>query len=237
MLDKTLANCSRFLEDENFLITTLPMHIAQQFLQLAMRKNVLKLGEFTLKSGRVSPYFFNAGLFDDGHSLQLLGDYFAQTIEQSNIQFDVLFGPAYKGIPLATAIAIAYQNRYQKNIPVVFNRKEVKEHGEGGQLMGAPLKGRVLIVDDVVSAGTSVRQSIDMINAAGAKAVAVAVALDRQEKGAHQQSAMQELSEHYQLATVAIAGLDDLLALLPEDDPARERVALYRQQYGVNGHG
>jgi len=237
MGDKRLANCSGILEDENFLITWSPMSTAQQFLQLAIRKNVLKLGKFTLKSGRVSPYFFNAGLFDDGYSLQLLGDYFAQTIEQSKIQFDVLFGPAYKGIPLVTAIAIAYQQRYQKNIPVVFNRKEVKDHGEGGQLMGAPLKGRVLIVDDVVSAGTSVRQSIDLIKAAGAEAIGIAVALDRQEKGDTQQSAMQELSERYQLATVAIACLDDLLALLPDDNPAREQVALYRKQYGVNSDG
>src|SRR5688572_12014800 len=135
------------------------MTIAQQFLKLAIKKNVLKLGEFTLKSGRISPYFFNAGLFDDGYSLQLLGDYFAQIIEQSGIEFDGLFGPAYKGIPLATSIAIAYQHRYQRNIPVTFNRKEVKDHGEGGELMGASLKGRILIVDDVVSAGTSVRQS------------------------------------------------------------------------------
>lgn len=213
------------------------MRIAQQFLQLAMDKNVLKLGEFTLKSGRVSPYFFNAGLFDDGHSLALLGDYFAQTIVQSGIEFDVLFGPAYKGIPLATAIAIAYQQRYQKNIPVVFNRKEVKDHGEGGQLMGAPLKGRVLIVDDVVSAGTSVRQSIDMINDAGAHTVGVAVALDRQEVGNKQLSAMQELNQAYDLKTIAIAGLDDLLALLPADNPARDQVAAYRQKYGVKNHG
>ncbi|KAA3645772.1 MAG: orotate phosphoribosyltransferase [Proteobacteria bacterium] len=209
------------------------MSIAQQFLQLAIKKNVLKLGEFTLKSGRVSPYFFNAGLFDDGQSLQLLGDYFAQTIAHSGIKFDGLFGPAYKGIPLATTIAVAYYHRYQRNIPVSFNRKEVKSHGEGGALMGAPLKGRILIVDDVVSAGTSVRQSINIISQAGAEPVAVAVALDRQEKGENEHSAMQELATEFALQTTSIAGLDDLLALLPDNSVEGKRITEYRQKYGV----
>jgi orotate phosphoribosyltransferase len=208
------------------------MSIAQQFLKLAIEKNVLKLGEFTLKSGRISPYFFNAGLFDDGYSLQLLGDFFAQTIEHSGIEFDGLFGPAYKGIPLATSIAIAYQHRYQRNIPVTFNRKEIKDHGEGGELMGATLKGRILIVDDVVSAGTSVRQSIDLIQQSGAQPVAVAVALDRQEKGQNELSAMQELTAQFDLQTTAIAGLDDLMAMLPDGSGDAERVADYRQRYG-----
>ncbi|MCW8869232.1 MAG: orotate phosphoribosyltransferase [Proteobacteria bacterium] len=208
------------------------MSIAQQFLKLAIEKNVLTLGEFTLKSGRISPYFFNAGLFDDGYSLQLLGDYFAQTIEHSGIEFDGLFGPAYKGIPLATSIAIAYQHRYQRNIPVTFNRKEIKDHGEGGELMGATLKGRILIVDDVVSAGTSVRQSIDLIQQSGAQPVAVAVALDRQEKGQNELSAMQELTAQFDLQTTAIAGLDDLMAMLPDGSGDAERVADYRQRYG-----
>ncbi|MCX7544766.1 orotate phosphoribosyltransferase [Marinicella gelatinilytica] len=213
------------------------MSIAQQFLQLALEKNVLKLGEFTLKSGRVSPYFFNAGLFDDGRSLQLLGDYFAQTIVASGIEFDGLFGPAYKGIPLATSIAVAYQQRYQRNIPVTFNRKEVKDHGEGGQLMGAPLQGRILIVDDVVSAGTSVRQSIDLINQSGARPVAVAVALDRQEKGVDDISAMQELQQNHGLQTTAIACLDDLMAMLPDDSDEAGRVAAYRRRYGCQQNG
>jgi len=208
------------------------MSIAHQFLQLALEKNVLKLGEFTLKSGRVSPYFFNAGLFDDGYSLQLLGDYFAQTIEQSGIEFDSLFGPAYKGIPLATSISIAFQQRYKRNIPVTFDRKEIKDHGEGGQLMGAPLKGRILIVDDVVSAGTSVRQSIELIQQSGAEPVAVAVALDRQEKGQNELSAMQELNAQFGLQTTAIAGLDDLMAMLPDDSGDAQRVADYRNRYG-----
>ena len=208
------------------------MSIAQQFLQLAIEKNVLKLGEFTLKSGRVSPYFFNAGLFNDGYSLQLLGDYFAQTIEHSGLEFDGLFGPAYKGIPLATSIAIAYQQRYGRNIPVTFNRKEVKDHGEGGELMGAALTGRILIVDDVVSAGTSVRQSIELIKQSGAEPVAVAVALDRQEKGQNEFSAMQELTAQFGLKTTAIASLDDLMAMLPDGSGDARRVADYRKRYG-----
>ena len=208
------------------------MTIAHQFLQLAIEKNVLKLGEFTLKSGRVSPYFFNAGLFNDGYSLQLLGDYFAQTIEHSGLEFDGLFGPAYKGIPLATSIAIAYQQRYGRNIPVTFNRKEVKDHGEGGELMGAALTGRILIVDDVVSAGTSVRQSIELIKQSGAEPVAVAVALDRQEKGQNEFSAMQELTAQFGLKTTAIASLDDLMAMLPDGSGDARRVADYRKRYG-----
>ncbi|HOP23556.1 MAG TPA: orotate phosphoribosyltransferase, partial [Gammaproteobacteria bacterium] len=137
------------------------MIIAKDFIQLALKKQVLRFGEFTLKSGRISPYFFNAGLFDDGESLALLGEYYAQSIEQSGLQFDMLYGPAYKGIPIATTIATAYFKLFGKNIPVAFNRKEAKDHGEGGVLIGAPLKGKVLIVDDVVSAGTSVRESIE----------------------------------------------------------------------------
>lgn len=213
------------------------MSIAQQFLQLALEKNVLKLGEFTLKSGRISPYFFNAGLFDDGYCLQLVGDYLAQTIAHSGIEFDGLFGPAYKGIPLATTLAIAYQNRYQRNVPVTFNRKEIKDHGEGGQLMGAPLSGRILIVDDVVSAGTSVRQSIELITESGAEPVAVAVLLDRQEKGQNELSAMQELTALYGLKTTAIAGLDDLMAMLPNDSAEAGRVADYRKRYGCQNNG
>lgn len=231
-LPKKLAIKGLFLEDVTFHTHNHQMSIAHQFLQLAIEKNVLKLGEFTLKSGRISPYFFNAGLFDDGRSLHLVGDYLAQTLEQSGIVFDGLFGPAYKGIPLATTLAIAYQQRYGRNLPVTFDRKEIKDHGEGGQVMGATLKGRILIVDDVVSVGTSVRHSIELINQSGAQAVGVAVLLDRQEKGQQALSAMQELQQQFKLKTTAIAGLDDLMAMLPDDSGDARRVADYRQRYG-----
>jgi orotate phosphoribosyltransferase len=209
------------------------MNTAQQFIKLALRKQVLRFGQFTLKSGRISPYFFNAGLFDDGESLMLLGEYFAKTLNDSGLEFDMLYGPAYKGIPLATAISIAYQNLYQRNIPVAFNRKEVKDHGEGGVLIGAPLKGKVLIVDDVVSAGTSVRESIEIIQANNATVAGISVALDRQEKGQGELSAIGELQKQYGLKTVAIAGLDDLLLYLADDKEKLTKVQVYKQQYGA----
>lgn len=209
------------------------MDTAQEFLQLAVDKQVLKFGEFTLKSGRVSPYFFNAGLFDDGASLAQLGRFYAQTIVDSGVAFDMLYGPAYKGIPLATAISVAFYDMFEQNIPVCFNRKEAKGHGEGGQLIGAPLKGRVLIVDDVVSAGTSVRESIDIINAQGAQTCGIAVALDRQERGEGMSSAMQELQREFDLETVAIANLESLLEFLSEDDEALQKVQVYRARFGV----
>lgn len=208
------------------------MSTAQKFIQLALKKQVLKFGEFTLKSGRISPYFFNAGLFDDGESLTLLGEYFAKTLHDSGLKFDMLYGPAYKGIPIATAIATAYYHLYQRNIPVAFNRKEAKDHGEGGVLIGAPLKGRVLIVDDVVSAGTSVRESIDIINNNSAKVAGISVALDRQEKGKGDLSAIGELEQQYGLRTVAIAGLDDLLNYLDNDEEKLSMVQAYKDQYG-----
>ncbi len=209
------------------------MDTAQEFLQLAVDKQVLKFGEFTLKSGRVSPYFFNAGLFDDGASLAQLGRFYAQTIVDSGVEFDMLYGPAYKGIPLATAISVAFYDMFEQNIPVCFNRKEAKGHGEGGQLIGAPLKGRVLIVDDVVSAGTSVRESIDIIKAQGAQTCGIAVALDRQERGEGMSSAMQELQREFDLETVAIANLESLLEFLSEDDEALQKVQVYRARFGV----
>ncbi|MCF6320106.1 MAG: orotate phosphoribosyltransferase [Proteobacteria bacterium] len=208
------------------------MNTAQQFIQLALKKQVLKFGEFTLKSGRVSPYFFNAGLFDDGESLTLLGEYFAKSLVQDGIEFDMLYGPAYKGIPIATAIATAYYHLYKKNIPVAFNRKESKDHGEGGMLIGAPLKGNVLIVDDVVSAGTSVRESIEVIQANGATVAGISVALDRQEKGQGKLSAIGELEQEYALTTVTIAGLDDLLAFLADDEEKLVKIQAYKQMYG-----
>ncbi len=208
------------------------MNTAAKFIQLALKKQVLKFGEFTLKSGRISPYFFNAGLFDDGESLSLLGEYYARTIKESGIQFDMLYGPAYKGIPIATTIATAYYRLYDENIPVAFNRKEAKDHGEGGVLIGAPLSGKVLIVDDVVSAGTSVRESIDIINNNDAQVAGISVALDRQEKGMSELSAIGELQQQYGLATVAISGLDDLIKFLADDAEKLEKVKSYKAQYG-----
>nr|WP_154223037.1 orotate phosphoribosyltransferase [Marinicella rhabdoformis] len=209
------------------------MDTAQEFLQLAVDKQVLKFGEFTLKSGRVSPYFFNAGLFDDGASLAQLGRFYAQTIVDSGVEFDMLYGPAYKGIPLATAISVAFYDMFDRNVPVCFNRKEAKGHGEGGQLIGAPLKGNVLIVDDVVSAGTSVRESIEMIRQNDAITCGVAVALDRQERGEGMNSAMQELHREFDVETIAIANLESLLDFLAEDDEALQKVKVYRARFGV----
>ncbi|VAW44031.1 Orotate phosphoribosyltransferase [hydrothermal vent metagenome] len=209
------------------------MTIAQDFLTLAIDKSVLKFGQFTLKSGRISPYFFNAGLFDGGLSLALLGEYYAKTIKASELNFDMLYGPAYKGIPLATATSVAWYHLYDENLPVAFNRKEAKAHGEGGQLIGAPVKGKVLIVDDVVSAGTSVRESIAIINQQGASTVGIAVALDRQEKGANELSAMQELAQQFELSTISIANLDSLFEYLGDDDEYLSKITTYRNLYGI----
>ncbi len=209
------------------------MDVAQDFLKLAVDKKVLKFGEFELKSGRISPYFFNAGLFDDGESMAFLGQYYAQTIIDSGVEFDMIYGPAYKGIPLAIAIAMAFYQYYERNIPVCFNRKEVKDHGEGGQLIGAPLSGDVLIVDDVVSAGTSVRESIELITQTDARVCAIAVALDRQERGQGVLSAMQELHRQFGLDTIAIANLDDLLEFLENDVETLQKIQVYRARYGV----
>lgn len=209
------------------------MSVAQDFLTLAIDKSVLRFGEFTLKSGRISPYFFNAGLFDDGHSLALLGEYYAKTIKASQLDFDMLYGPAYKGIPLATAISVAWYHLYQENLPVAFNRKEAKAHGEGGQLIGAAVKGKVLIVDDVVSAGTSVRESIEVIAEQGAKTVGIAVALDRQEKGVNELSAMQELAQQFNLSTISIANLGTLFDYLDDDDEYLAKIKAYRDLYGI----
>ncbi len=208
------------------------MNIASEFIRLSLKKCVLKFGQFTLKSGRVSPYFFNAGLFDDGESLSLLGEYYAHTLHDSGLAFDMLYGPAYKGIPIATAVSTAYYRLYQRNIPVAFNRKEVKDHGEGGVLIGAPLKGKVLIIDDVVSAGTSVRESIDIIRLNNAEVAGISVALDRQEKGKGELSAIQELKQQYGLTTVSIAGLDDLISFLASDEEKLQLVESYKAQYG-----
>jgi len=208
----------------------------QQFFELAMARGNLKFGKFTLKSGRVSPYFFNAGGFDDGHSLELLSDCYAQAILDSDLAFDMLFGPAYKGIPLAAGIAIMLNASHQRNIPFAYNRKETKDHGEGGTLVGAELKGNVLITDDVISAGTSVRESISWIQQAGATACGVAIALDRQERGQGEKSAAQEVADEFSIPVIAIAGLDDLIEFLESQAVANidiEAIRSYRNDYGI----
>ena len=196
---------------------------------------MLRFGEFKTKAGRLSPYFFNAGLFNDGESLRRLGQFYAKAILAAGIPFDLLFGPAYKGIPLVTATAVALaENRL--NVPICFNRKEAKDHGEGGITIGAPLAGRVLIVDDVISAGTSVRESVELIRAAGASPCAVVISLDRMERGAGTLSAAQEVERTFHLPVISIATLDDLVGYLSvQGEMARElqMVARYRTQYGA----
>lgn len=207
----------------------------QDFIRFAVQKQVLRFGEFQTKAGRLSPYFFNAGLFNDGDSLRNLCQFYAQAILTSEIPFDMVFGPAYKGIPLAagTAIALAEQGR---NIPYSYNRKEAKDHGEGGTIVGAKLQGNVLIIDDVISAGTSVRESIDLIRAAGATPCAVVIALDRMERGLGKLSATQEVQRDYGIPVVAIATLNDLLSYLRDEAEMVANlgaVSAYRELYGV----
>ena len=208
----------------------------QRFFELAMARGNLKFGEFTLKSGRTSPYFFNAGGFDDGSSLEVLSDCYAQAILDSGLYFDMLFGPAYKGIPLAAGIAIMLNASHQRNLPYAYNRKETKDHGEGGTLVGAELKGNVLITDDVISAGTSVRESIEWIKQAGANVCGVAIALDRQERGLGDKSAAQEVTNEFGIPVIAIAGLDDLIEYLESQSVAGIDIGAirrYRNDYGV----
>ena len=209
--------------------------LSQAFIAFAIQKQVLKFGEFKTKAGRLSPYFFNAGLFNDGDSLLKLGEFYAQSIQKSGIEFDMLFGPAYKGITLAAAIAIAFAKN-GRNVPYAYNRKEAKDHGEGGTTVGSPLVGRVLIIDDVISAGTSVRESVNLIMQHGAIACGVAIALDRQEKGLGELSAVQEVQKTHQLPVCAIANLTDLLQHIEnQQDMAQHllNVKAYRQQYGA----
>ena len=210
-------------------------NLRQQFIAFSVSKGVLRFGEFTTKAGRQSPYFFNAGLFHDGATLAQLAQFYAQTLLDSGVEFDMLFGPAYKGIVLAgaTAMMLAEQGR---DVPFAFNRKEAKDHGEGGTLIGAPLKGRVLIIDDVISAGTSVRESVELIRAHGATPAAVSIALDRKERGKGELSAVQEVQRDYGMPVVAIATLDDLLGYLahsPDLADNQAKVQAYRDQYGV----
>ncbi len=207
----------------------------QEFIQFAIQKQVLRFGEFKTKAGRLSPYFFNAGLFNDGESLMKLGEFYAAAILKSGIRFDMLFGPAYKGITLAASIAIALA-RQGINVPYAYNRKEAKDHGEGGTIVGASLHGRVLIVDDVISAGTSVRESVDIITAAGATPAGVAIAIDRQERGLGDLSAVQEVERDNGIPVCAIANLDSLIRYLQNQaDMAQNLRAIesYRAQYGT----
>ncbi len=207
----------------------------QEFIAFALECNVLRFGSFTTKAGRLSPYFFDAGLFNDGQSLRRVGEFYAQAIVDSEIAFDQLFGPAYKGIPLVTAAAVALAQN-GRNVPICFNRKEVKDHGEGGAVVGAPLAGRVLILDDVISAGTSVRESVDIIRAGGATPCGVVIALDRMERGQGALSAVQEVQQQFHMPVASIATLDDLTSYLEaRGEMARELqwVMGYRRQYGV----
>ncbi len=214
----------------------------RQFLDLALARQALRFGEFRLKSGRVSPYFFNAGLFSDGVSIATLGACYAGALVQSGLQFDMLFGPAYKGIPLVTATAMALAERHQRNVPWAFNRKEAKDHGESGLVVGSPVTGRVAIVDDVITAGTAIRESIELILQAGAQPVAIVLALDREERGQAERSAVQELTAVYGLRCITILTLSELIAALeaagagPSGAPSAEQLAAmrsYRLKYGV----
>ena len=208
----------------------------REFLDFALSVGVLRFGEFTLKSGRRSPYFFNAGLFDTGGALARLGHYYAQTIVASGIGFDVLYGPAYKGIPLAAVTAAALYDQHGRDVGYAFNRKEVKDHGEGGTVVGHRLEGRVLVIDDVITAGTSVRESVDIIRAQGAKPAGVVIALDRQERGAGERSAVQEVRADFGMPVAAIVGLEHLVQYLAEKPDAAaqlEAIRGYRARYGV----
>ncbi len=207
------------------------------FLEFAIAAGVLRFGQFTLKSGRVSPYFFNAGLFNTGRHLARLGRCYAQAIVESGLRFDVLFGPAYKGIPLAAATGIALADHHDIDIPYCFNRKEAKDHGEGGNLVGAALSGRVLIIDDVITAGTAIRESLEIIQGSGSQAVGVVIALDRQERGQGERSAIQEVEQDLNLRVTSIVTLTELqqfLAGKAQYAESLEAVEAYRKRYGVN---
>lgn len=220
------------------------LNARNDFVRFSLEQGVLRFGEFRVKSGRISPYFFNAGLFNSGFTVGRLAGFYAQALVDSGVGFDMLFGPAYKGIPLATATAVALANHpgmKGRDVPFAFNRKEAKDHGEGGTLVGAPLQGRVVIIDDVITAGTSVRESVDLIREAGAEPAAVLIALDRMERAGPDDalsthSAVQEVSQRYGIPVVSIASLSDIMQLLDQDaDFAghREAVAAYRAKYGV----
>lgn len=208
-----------------------------EFIEFALSRQVLKFGSFTLKSGRTSPYFFNAGLFNTGGDLARLGRFYAAALEDAGVEFDLLFGPAYKGIPIATTTAVALFDQYGKDVPYCFNRKEAKTHGEGGNLVGSPLQGKVMLVDDVITAGTAIRESMQLIQAQGASLSGVLIALDRQEKGQGELSAIQEVERDFGTQVVSIICLNDLINYLqgkPELAQYLEAVSAYRAQYGVS---
>lgn len=208
----------------------------RDFIEFALSRNVLKFGEFTLKSGRKSPYFFNAGLFNTGADLARLGEFYAAAIQASAVDFDVVFGPAYKGIPIGTSVSVALFNRYGIDKPVCFNRKEVKDHGEGGNLIGSPLQGKILLVDDVITAGTAIRESMELISTNKAELAAVLIALNRKERGKGELSAIQEVERDYQCQVLSIIDLDDLMQFI-EQDPRYSshlpEMSAYRAEFGV----
>ncbi|HXR00271.1 MAG TPA: orotate phosphoribosyltransferase [Pseudomonas sp.] len=208
----------------------------RDFIRFAIDRGVLRFGEFTLKSGRTSPYFFNAGLFNSGSALAQLGKFYAAAVVESGISFDVLFGPAYKGIPLAAATAVALADHHNLDLPWCFNRKEAKAHGEGGSLVGAPLTGQVLIIDDVITAGTAIREVMQIIAAQGASAAGVLIALNRQERGNGALSAIQEVERDFGIPVVSIVSLNQVLEFLADDPQLKQHlpaVEAYRAQYGV----
>ncbi|WP_137819053.1 orotate phosphoribosyltransferase [Pseudomonas sp. 2FG] len=208
----------------------------REFIRFAIERGVLRFGEFTLKSGRTSPYFFNAGLFNSGLALAQLGRFYAAALVESGIAFDVLFGPAYKGIPLAATTAVALAEQHQRDLPWCFNRKEAKDHGEGGTLVGAPLAGRVLIIDDVITAGTAIREVMQIIHGQGAQAAGVLIALNRQERGQGELSAIQEVERDFGMPVVSIVSLQQVLEYLADDAELKQHlpaVQAYRAQYGI----
>lgn len=208
----------------------------REFIEFAIELGVLKFGEFTLKSGRVSPYFFNAGLFNSGGALAKLGRFYADAIVDADVKFDVLFGPAYKGIPLAAAASVALADRHQQDLPYAFNRKEAKTHGEGGSIVGASLDGKILIVDDVITAGTAVREVMSIIDNEGASPAGVVIALDRQERGQGELSAIQEVERDYEVPVISIVKLEQVLEYLEEKgglEEHAERIRQYRAQFGI----
>jgi orotate phosphoribosyltransferase len=210
----------------------------EDFLNLALELGVLRFGEFTLKSGRVSPYFFNAGLFNTGQAIATLGRCYAQAIVESGLEFDMLFGPAYKGIPLAAVTAATLADDHDRNVPWAYNRKEAKDHGEGGNVVGAPLKGKILILDDVITAGTAIREAVEIIRGANAKPAGIAIALDREERGQGELSAVQEVQRDMGMQVIRIVGLADLIDLMSGDvNRAAELAAIreYSRRFGIDG--
>ena len=207
-----------------------------EFIEFAIKRNVLRFGEFTLKSGRISPYFFNAGLFNTGGDLAKLGRYYAAALQATNVDFDVLFGPAYKGIPIATTTAVALSNDHNLDVPYCFNRKEAKTHGEGGSLVGSPLEGRIMLVDDVITAGTAIRESMQLIQQHNASLAGVLIALDRQERGQGELSAIQEVERDFNTQVISIVTLADVVAYLSANETNADAVATinqYREKYGI----